>query len=142
MGKKADTVFQDRPAPANTVPSRSSTHVHGSIAFPPPFFSTRKQIKSARRRSKGLVIWPGILLTAALLALPAGPALASMQFVEANYGGPILDDVTGLTVSPDGQNLYATGYWNGVIAVYGRNSATGRLTFMEVHKEGGVVDGL
>lgn len=74
--------------------------------------------------------------------IPA-PAQAAFQFVEAQYGGPILDEVTGLAGSPDGRHLYAAGYWNGVIAVYTRDSATGQLALTQTQRDGaGGVDGL
>ena len=110
---------------------------------PHPFKSEPKPFKSDRRSSRKPPMLKGILLVATLWILLPAPSRASLQFVEANYGGPILDDVTGLTGSPDGQNLYATGYWNGVIAVYGRDSGTGRLTLTETQRDGtDGVDGL
>ena len=71
------------------------------------------------------------------------PIQAAFQFVEAQYGGPILDEVTGLAGSPDGKHLYAAGYWNGVIAVYTRDSDTGQLTLTQTQRDGADgVDGL
>ena len=95
-------------------------------------------------RSQGRREWlPGLLMMAMLLILFPIPSWASMQFVEATYGGPILDDLTGLAGSPDGKHLYATGYWNGVIAVYGRDSGTGQLTLTQTQRDGvNGVDGL
>jgi len=54
-----------------------------------------------------------------------------------------LDGVLSVTVSPDGNHLYAGGYFDDAVAVFGRNPTNGRLTFVEVHKDGvGGVDGL
>ncbi len=50
---------------------------------------------------------------------------------------------SGVTVSPDGSHVYATGYSDDAVAVFSRNSSTGALTFVEVLKDGtGGVDGL
>ena len=70
-----------------------------------------------------------------------------LTFVEFHKDG--VDGVDGLlaaisvTVSPDGKHLYAAGAGDDAVAVFSRDSATGELTFMEVHKDGvGGVDGL
>jgi 6-phosphogluconolactonase (cycloisomerase 2 family) len=47
-----------------------------------------------------------------------------------------LDCVMDVSLSPDGRHLYAVGDWDDGLAVFSRDSATGRLTFVEVHKEG------
>ena len=44
------------------------------------------------------------------------------------------------TVSPDGKNVYVTGFNNNSVAVFSRNSITGALTFIEVHKQN--IDGV
>lgn len=110
------------------------------LFFPFPFFLALKPFRTIQRRS----IFLGIMILVILMVggLPA-PTQAAFQFVEANYGGPILDEVTGLAGSPDGKHLYAAGYWNGVIAVYTRDSATGRLTLTQTQRDGADgVDGL
>jgi len=54
-----------------------------------------------------------------------------------------LEDVFSVTISPDGRNLYATGRGEHALAVFSRDSTTGALTFVEVHKDGlAGVDGL
>jgi 6-phosphogluconolactonase (cycloisomerase 2 family) len=54
-----------------------------------------------------------------------------------------LDDVFSVTISPDGRNLYATGRGDHTLAVFSRDSITGTLAFVEVHKDDlGGVDGL
>ena len=51
--------------------------------------------------------------------------------------------ITALAVSPDGAHLYAAGYGEDAVAVFDRDGATGRLTFVEVYRDGsGGVDGL
>ena len=64
-----------------------------------------------------LIVLPALALFVLLTGL-TGPARASLQFVEALYGGPVLDDAYNLALSPDGSNLYAVGYYSGTIAVY------------------------
>jgi 6-phosphogluconolactonase (cycloisomerase 2 family) len=48
-----------------------------------------------------------------------------------------------LTISPDGNSLYAAGRDDDAVAVFSRDSETGFLTFVEVQRDGvGGVDGL
>ena len=51
-----------------------------------------------------------------------------------------LNKVTSVAVSQDGSNVYATGEWSNAIAVFARDADTGRLAFLEVHRDG--VDGV
>ena len=54
-----------------------------------------------------------------------------------------LDQVSGLALSPDGRFVYAAGKLDDSLAVFSRNGTSGRLTFVEVVKDGvGGVDGL
>lgn len=74
----------------------------------------------------------------------ASGALALLEQHEDGQGG--VDGLRGassITLSPEGENVYATGSYDNAIAVFDRNPATGALTFLEVHKDGfGGVDGL
>jgi 6-phosphogluconolactonase (cycloisomerase 2 family) len=70
-----------------------------------------------------------------------------LTFVEAQQDG--VGGVDGLyvsqwvTVSPDGRHVYAAGYRDYALAVFIRNEATGKLTFVEVQRDGiNGVDGL
>jgi 6-phosphogluconolactonase (cycloisomerase 2 family) len=71
----------------------------------------------------------------------------TLTFVKVHKDG--LDGVDGLnssrsvTASPDGRQIYIVGIDGNAVAVFSRNSTTGKLTFVEVVKddEGGV-DGL
>jgi len=45
-------------------------------------------------------------------------------------------------VSPDGANLYVADSFEGKVAVFSRESATGALAFLEFQQNGRVVDGL
>ena len=40
-----------------------------------------------------------------------------------------------LTISPDGKNLYATGYLDNAVTVFNRDNGTGKLTFVHVLKD-------
>jgi 6-phosphogluconolactonase (cycloisomerase 2 family) len=51
-----------------------------------------------------------------------------------------LAGVTSVTVSPDGKFLYASGYDDSAVAVFARNAQTGKLSFVEVQKDG--IDGV
>jgi 6-phosphogluconolactonase (cycloisomerase 2 family) len=68
----------------------------------------------------------------------------ALTFVEMHKDG--VDGVDGIvnvsyvTVSPDGSHIYAAGNSDSAIAVFSRDSSTGALTFVEMHKDG--VDGV
>jgi 6-phosphogluconolactonase (cycloisomerase 2 family) len=83
--------------------------------------------------------WLGLAQFAVSIIL-AGQSWSAMHFVEAQYGGPVLDGAYGVTTSPDGRHLYVAGYYDGVIAVYSRDSTTGELSLTEIQRDG--VDGI
>jgi 6-phosphogluconolactonase (cycloisomerase 2 family) len=47
-----------------------------------------------------------------------------------------LDGAQSVTVSPDRNHAYATGVWEAAVAVFTRDATTGKLTFVEVLKDG------
>jgi 6-phosphogluconolactonase (cycloisomerase 2 family) len=54
-----------------------------------------------------------------------------------------LRSVRSVTVSPDGKHIYTVSDFDGAVAAFDRNSATGELTLVETEKDGvGGVDGL
>ena len=67
-------------------------------------------------------------------------AMGTLQFVEVQKEG--VDGVKGLleassvTVSPDGNHVYATGYELGTVVVFVRDAATGTLTYVETKQQG------
>ncbi|AFY36089.1 beta-propeller fold lactonase family protein [Calothrix sp. PCC 7507] len=70
-----------------------------------------------------------------------------LSFVEVKKDGvggvDGLGGVFSATISPDGQYLYAAGYYDSAVAVFKRDKTTGKLSFVEVKKDGvGGVDGL
>ena len=71
-------------------------------------------------------------------------ALAFVEVVKDGVGG--VDGLNGavwVTVSPDGKHVYTAGEVDNAVALFSRNSTTGALTFVEIHKDGvGGVDGL
>ena len=79
----------------------------------------------------------------ALTVSSVAPA-AVLTFVEFHKDGVNgvdgLNGTTSVKVSPHGSHLYASGDSDDAVAVFSRNSATGSLTFVEVHKDG--VDGV
>ena len=80
----------------------------------------------------------------AVAVFSRNPTTGALSFVEVHKDG--VDGVDGLrwahsvTVSPDGRHLYAAAAIDNAVAVFSRNSTTGTLTFVEVHKDG--VDGV
>jgi 6-phosphogluconolactonase (cycloisomerase 2 family) len=54
-----------------------------------------------------------------------------------------LNGANFITISPDGNNVYATAFWEHSLAVFNVNPTNGKLTFVEVFKDGVLgVDGL
>ncbi len=80
----------------------------------------------------------------ALAVFSRDAATGQLSFVEVlrdGVGGVDgLDVVTSVTVSPDGNHVYAAGSWEEALAVFSRNAATGELSFVEVVRDG--VDGV
>jgi poly(3-hydroxybutyrate) depolymerase/6-phosphogluconolactonase (cycloisomerase 2 family) len=87
----------------------------------------------------------------ALLGLLSAPATADdsgrLRLVQVLQDGK--DGVEGLfgalmpTVSPDGANVYVTGWYGDSLAVFARDAQSGRLTFLEAQRNGvNGVDGL
>ena len=71
----------------------------------------------------------------------------ALTFVEVHKDGvggvDGLDAAVSVAISPDGKHLYAAGRLDDAVVVFSRDSTTGALTFVEVHKDGvGGVDGL
>ncbi len=82
-----------------------------------------------------------------LLAFTRDSATGQLNFIHAledDRGGVDgLDGVSSLTLSPDGSHVYAVGSHDYSLAVFIRDNTTGRLSFVEVHKDGVAgVDGL
>jgi len=51
-------------------------------------------------------------------------------------GGPQLGGASGLAISPDGLQIYATADGDSAVTVFGRNTGTGLLTFAQVLQDG------
>ncbi len=47
-----------------------------------------------------------------------------------------LNGANFITISPDGNTVYATAFWEHSVAVFSRNTSNGKLTFEEVFKDG------
>ncbi len=71
---------------------------------------------------------------------PGQPDFGHLAFV-----GEVRDGIAGVdglnlaravTLSPDGEHLYAVGESDNALAVFSRDAATGHLTFLEVHRDG------
>ncbi len=76
----------------------------------------------------------------ALLVFARDGTAGTLTFVEVLRDGVAgvdgIDHASGVAVSPDGGNVYATGEHDDAVAVFTRNAATGALTFVEVHRDG------
>jgi 6-phosphogluconolactonase (cycloisomerase 2 family) len=71
----------------------------------------------------------------------------ALTFVETHKDGVGIVDgllnAVSVSVSPDGKHVFATGAGDDAVVVFSRNTTTGALTFVELHKDGiGTVDGL
>src|SRR2546427_135718 len=65
-------------------------------------------------------------------------ALTYVQIQRDGYAGGV-DGLLGakaVAISPDGAHVYAAGSLDNAVAVFGRDAATGKLTFIEVQREG------
>jgi 6-phosphogluconolactonase (cycloisomerase 2 family) len=83
---------------------------------------------------------------AAVAVFARDAATGHLNFVQAqmNGAGTVgLGGASSLALSADGKNLYVTGHTDDALAVFRRDAATGRLTFVEAHVNGvGGVDWL
>jgi 6-phosphogluconolactonase (cycloisomerase 2 family) len=75
------------------------------------------------------------------------PSSGGLTFVEQQKDGVAgvdgLNTARGVTVSPDGAQVYVASSDDDAVAVFSRNASTGALTFVEQQKDGiGGVDGL
>jgi 6-phosphogluconolactonase (cycloisomerase 2 family) len=65
------------------------------------------------------------------------------KYCDGSSGIDGLDAVVGLSVSPDSSYIYAVSFDDDALAVFSRNQSTGKLTFLEVFKDGSKgIDGL
>jgi 6-phosphogluconolactonase (cycloisomerase 2 family) len=87
------------------------------------------------------------LSTGTTAAATASTSTTALFFIEMEQDG--VDSVEGLhgalsvAVSPDGKHVYATGNNDNAVVVFSRDSATGEITYVEMHEDGtGGVDGL
>jgi len=64
------------------------------------------------------------------------------KVVDNTSGVDGLNGARFVTISPDGNFVYATGYFDDAIAVFSRNSTSGLLTFVQIIKDGLTADGL
>jgi 6-phosphogluconolactonase (cycloisomerase 2 family) len=69
-------------------------------------------------------------------------ALTFLEMVQDGVDGVDgLWGAQGVTVSPDGRHVYATGFFDRAVAVFSRAPTTGRLTFVEVEQHVDILDG-
>jgi 6-phosphogluconolactonase (cycloisomerase 2 family) len=79
-------------------------------------------------------------MAADLIVLTRNLSTGALTFLESQVQG--MGGVDGLTdgvsvlVSPDGKHVYVVALTDSAVSVFGRDSATGALTFVEVQKQG------
>ena len=83
----------------------------------------------------------------AIVVFSRDAGTGALTFVEVlkDGVGPVdgLDSAQSVTVSPDNKHVYAAGLLDDAIAVFSRDAGTGKLSFVEMLKDGvGGVDGL
>lgn len=82
---------------------------------------------------------PGII-DDAIAVFARDPVTGALSFVEAERAGLDTPDQAdwpkAVAVSPDGNHVYVATEADGALLVYGRNGATGALTFIEKHVDG------
>jgi DNA-binding beta-propeller fold protein YncE len=82
----------------------------------------------------------------AVVAFARNATTGELSFVEMEQDGAGgvdgLNGATSVAVSPDGDNVYVTGYGENAIAVFDRITSTGALSFTEMHTNGAMVSGL
>jgi len=78
----------------------------------------------------------------AVAAFTRDSGTGALTWIEAEVDGSGgvdgLDGVEALAISHDGATLYAAGLLDNALAVFSRNGATGALSFVEVHTDGGL----
>src|SRR5262249_56156431 len=67
---------------------------------------------------------------------PGRGDLGRGQEVRHAPGGPLLDAVDSVALSPDGRHLYAAAFVSNALDVFQRDPASGVLTFVEAQVEG------
>lgn len=95
----------------------------------------------------GPALCVGLLLIAGSLMLTPKPAAGDLLFLESHRDGLAgvegLDQVRWVAVSPDGAHVYTASEHDGAVALFRRDAATGRLTFVKAYVNGqDGVDGL
>jgi 6-phosphogluconolactonase (cycloisomerase 2 family) len=100
------------------------------VSFTPPdtgYFATPLMISVGNP--------PGASLTFFVSGTGVTPGPGSLSFVEYvkddSNGVLGLNQVMCFSISPDGANIYAAGYGDNALVVFGRNSLTGTLTYLE-----------
>jgi cysteine-rich repeat protein len=88
----------------------------------------------------GLHIYTGNRVTEEMLSLLTrdpltGSVTATASYVDGTDGVVGLEDPTSVVVSPDGRNVYVTGFRAHSIVTFTRDLGTGALTFLQMHAD-------
>jgi hypothetical protein len=97
-----------------------------------------------KKSTKIIYVYVLILFVLAIAGEASGDLLTFLEVQKNGQGGVNgLNGAYAVVISPDGKNVYATGYNDATVVVFSRNTDTGRLTFVEAQKDGrNGVDGL
>ncbi|MBI4673789.1 MAG: beta-propeller fold lactonase family protein [Chloroflexi bacterium] len=115
--------------------------------------STARALKEIQRPSSiafspdGQFVYITASGSEALFVFRRDTSAGKLTFVEMHKNGVAgvkgLDGANSVAVSPDGRNVYAIGLSDDAIVTFTRNTTTGALTWVAMHKDGvGGVDGL
>ncbi|MGB2852743.1 MAG: beta-propeller fold lactonase family protein [Solirubrobacterales bacterium] len=92
----------------------------------------------------GAHVYVASLSDAAVSSFARDPGNGTLTFIDIDKDGvggvDGLAGASGLSISPDGANVYVTGANENAVAAFSRDPGTGMLTFVEVEKDG--VDGV
>jgi 6-phosphogluconolactonase (cycloisomerase 2 family) len=97
--------------------------------------------------SDGKHVYTASYIGDAVAVFERNASSGALTFVEVHKDGENgvdgLDGGFSVAVAPDGDYVYATGYYDNAMAVFERDGATGQLEYREVHRDGvGGADGL
>ncbi len=106
-----------------------------------------KYVYISASNDNALVVLKRNITTGALSSFITGPIVVQVVKAVDINADPTLQSVRGIALSPDGKTLYTTAFSSDTVAVYGRDGATGMLTFQSKLVQGqatpsGSVDGL
>jgi len=109
-------------------------------ALPRPACAVRLDgVRAVAVSADGAYVYAAAEFADAIVVFRRSPAtgdLVPVQEVRDAPGGPLLDAVDSVALSPDGRHLYAAAFVSNALDVFQRDPASGVLTFVEAQVEG------